>query len=92
MKFLALLSGAWLPEEGWLDGARRGGSVLVLHGQPHMVGLLSVLVLHDDLVVASVLLGQVPEINTKLILIYSSRSQFAADRQVRSKLIAPKIL
>ena len=31
VELLALLSGAWLPEEGWLDAILVGG-VLVLHG------------------------------------------------------------
>ena len=54
------LSAGWFPEEGRFDPVSLG-SVLVLHGQPDVVGLLPVLVLHHHLVVPGVLVGQVSE-------------------------------
>ena len=56
------LSACGFPEECGLDAVSLGG-VLVLHGEPDMVGLLSVLVLHHHLVVAGILVGQMSEMS-----------------------------
>ena len=68
----------YLAEKGWLN-AVLGGGVLVLHGQPHVVSLLAVLVLDVDRVVAGVLLGQVPENNISLLLSESESEPGSSD-------------
>ena len=55
------LSAGWFPEEGRLNPVSLG-SVLVLHGEPDMVGLLTVFVPHHHLVVTRVVVGQMSEI------------------------------
>ena len=55
------LSAGWFPEESRLNPVSLG-SVLVLHGEPDVVGLLAVLVPHHHLVVTRVVVGQMSEI------------------------------
>ena len=55
------LSAGWFPEECRLDPVSLG-SVLVLHGEPDVVGLLAVFVPHHHLVVTGIVIGQMSEI------------------------------
>ena len=50
----------WFPEESRLNPVSLG-SVLVLHGEPDMVGLLAVFVPHHHLVVTRVVVGQMSD-------------------------------
>ena len=54
------LSAGWFPEESRLNPVSLG-SVLVLHGEPDVVGLLAVLVPHHHLVVTRVVVGQMSD-------------------------------
>ena len=57
MQFLTLLSAGGLPEEGRFDASLLR-SILVLHGEPYMIGLFPVFVTDNDLVVTSIVIGQ----------------------------------
>ena len=59
VELLPLLPAGGFPEEGGLNPSFTGG-ILVLHRQPHMVSLLSVLVTNIDHVVTSILVRKMP--------------------------------